>query len=59
MNKNSLKSTIIALALFATILLGTSSQAIANQPKMKTALGALIVAERQLKKAHMTNLDTD
>lgn len=50
MYKQSLKSTILALAIISTILLGTSSSVLAAQPKMQAALDALNVAERQLKK---------
>ncbi len=50
MYKQSLKSTILALAIISTILLSTSSSVFAGQPKMQAALDALNVAERQLKK---------
>ncbi len=50
MYKQTLKSTILALAIVSTILLSASSSVIAGQPKMQAALDALNVAERQLKK---------
>ena len=49
MNKRPLKSTILVLAIIATLLIGTSSSLVAGQPKMQAALDALNVAERQLK----------
>jgi uncharacterized membrane protein (DUF106 family) len=51
MYKLPFKTTFLTLLIATTLLLGTSSSALADQPRMKAALKALNNAEKQLEKA--------